>query len=99
MSHMVEAWKGRVYVKCHAAAYTATIQPTPRYCNEHAPDNISPYLANSLLFKKIFSYKRFPPLFLKYCQELKSIVSYIFMVHFFSGGTLFPSGYICIKIG
>ena len=58
MSHMVEAWKSRVYVKYHAAAYTATIQPTPIYCNEHAPDNISPYVANSVLFKIILATRR-----------------------------------------
>ena len=66
--------------------------------NEYAVGNVSPYAANSVLFKEIFSNKPFAPLFLKSFPALKLICSYIFKEHVLSGGTIYPSVYICIKI-
>ena len=54
--------------------------------------------ANSLLFQKKISNKPFVALFRKYCQKLKSTFLYISKKDFVSGGTLFPSTYICIKL-
>ena len=49
-------------------------------------------------FKKKISNKPFMPSFLKYSPNLKLIFSYFFKEQFFSGGTISPSAYICIKI-